>query len=83
MTRDDEETPSGLLVGDRVAPRALFQTRVALAFSPDGATLACGYEDGAVRLWDVATGRQRAVQPGTGLAPRVWSGGVPSRKPWF
>ena len=33
-----------------------------LAFAPDGKTLAAGIEkDGAVRLWEVATGQERAV----------------------
>jgi WD40 repeat protein len=30
-----------------------------LAFSPDGATVAAGAEDGRVKLWDVATGRAK------------------------
>jgi WD40 repeat protein len=36
----------------------------ALAFSPDGTRLASGSRDGAVRLWDVVTGRQVAVLRG-------------------
>ncbi|MHC4860113.1 MAG: WD40 repeat domain-containing protein, partial [Planctomycetota bacterium] len=36
----------------------------ALVFSPDGTRLASGSRDGAVRLWDVATGRQVAVLRG-------------------
>ena len=30
----------------------------ALAFSPDGRTIACGHDDGSVRLWDVHSQRQ-------------------------
>src|SRR5262249_6123384 len=32
----------------------------AVAFSPDGKTLASGGRDGAIRLFDVATGKERA-----------------------
>ena len=31
-----------------------------VAFSPDGKTLAAGYEDGRVLLWEVITGKERA-----------------------
>jgi RNA polymerase sigma factor (sigma-70 family) len=31
-----------------------------LAFSPDGRAVAAGYSDGAVRLWEVASGKERA-----------------------
>src|SRR5262249_29313954 len=36
----------------------------AVAFAPDGATVASGHADGAVRLWDRDTGKERALLRG-------------------
>jgi hypothetical protein len=44
---------------------------VAVAFSPDGKTLAAGGSYRGIRLWEVATGRQRARF--VGRAPRIRS----------
>jgi hypothetical protein len=38
--------------------------RTSLAWSPDGRTLAAGCADGAVRLWDIASGREYAPLAG-------------------
>ena len=37
----------------------------AVAFSPDGLTLASGSRDHTVRLWDVATGQEKSILTGT------------------
>src|SRR5262249_18638896 len=45
----------------------------AVALSPDGKTLATGCEVGNVKLWDVATGRERATFQQTGITCLAFS----------
>lgn len=52
-------------------PRQATAAVKAVAFSPDGRTLASGSDDRTVRLWDTATHRSRAVL--TGHTDAVWS----------
>ena len=42
----------------------------ALAITPDGKTLVSGSTDASVRVWDVATGKERAVL--SGHTSRIW-----------
>jgi WD40 repeat protein len=68
---------------------------LALAFAPDGATLATGTIDGTVKLWDVTTGRERKTfalgQPikavafapdGRTLAVGTWPWVKPDNQAW-
>jgi WD40 repeat protein len=41
------------------------------AFAPDGQTLATSSDDATVKIWDVATGREKATWPGHGSAVLV------------
>ena len=49
----------------RVAPAAGSTREIwSLAFSPDGTSLASAADDHTIKLWDVATGRERATLEG-------------------
>ena len=47
---------------------------VALTVAPDGTWLATGSSDRPVRVWDIATGRERALEGDTGFVRAVAAG---------
>jgi tRNA A-37 threonylcarbamoyl transferase component Bud32 len=57
------------------APRAVLAGHTgpvwSVAFAPDGLTLATGGDDATVRIWDAATGREKASLPGPSSAMQV------------
>jgi len=53
----------------------------AIAVAPDGSWLATGGEDRAVRIWDMATGRQQATL--TGHDGQVWAIAVAPDGSWL
>jgi WD40 repeat protein/tRNA A-37 threonylcarbamoyl transferase component Bud32 len=53
--------------GERMGELVGYKGEVgALVFTPDGASLVSGGQDGAIRFWDIATQRQTAMLAGSG-----------------
>src|SRR5262245_53577166 len=56
---------AGTAAPDELKPRTVMEGHTdevyAVVFSPDGKTLASGGQDATVRLWEVATGKEKSV----------------------
>jgi serine/threonine protein kinase len=65
------EIPSLKVRAALPAPLEQKQRPLRAALAPDGKSLAVGYAGGEVRLWDLATCRERAVIPGKALVPAL------------
>lgn len=54
--------------GDKIITLAAPSLVSAIAFSPNGESIATGHDDGTIRLWDTQTGAQQLVLHGHGGA---------------
>ncbi len=68
-TGKEQATFQGHTEADKEATGAV-HSAMSVAFSPNGKTLAAASYDTTVKVWDVATGKERATLQGT---EAVWS----------